>query len=424
MDYERFFNTISAARNPAPTRVLSNILANSKEKLICLYQGSPNPESYPFTEMTVKTSDGTEFTIAGKKMNTALQYNQTPGIPDLIKTLQEFSERSHHLNENFWDKYELHVTNGSQDGLCKTVEMILEQGSTILVPEIAYAGFLAMSRPYHPDYVQIESDDDGLIPEKLLEALEARWSPSDAGIAQDYPKFLYLNPTGANPTGINLAEERRHRIYDICVKYKILILDDDPYYFIQFHEKRMQSFLSMDTEGIVMRYESFSKILSAGMRVGFVIGPKPLMRRLALHTQISAIHASTIAQVMVQELFKSWGYSGLMRQVQKVEKLYKDRRDFTVQAADKYLRNLCVWKIPDGGLFLWLKVLGVEDTNDMIMVRAVEKKVLMLSGNHYFPDFTQKTPYVRISFSVAPLEDIETGIKLFSEMIKEELGNK
>lgn len=424
MDYERFFNTISASRNPAPTRILSNILANSKEKLICLYQGSPNPESYPFVEMTAKTSDGTEIKISGKGMNTALQYNQTPGIPDLIRTLKEFTTKTHNLTENFWNIYDLQITNGSQDGLCKTAEMFLEQGTSILVPEIAYAGFLAMVKPYHPNMITIQSDDDGMIPEKLKEVLESSWKPSDVDTDPSYPKFLYLNPTGANPTGINLIEERRHEIYDICAKYKILILDDDPYYFIQFHKERIASFLSMDTVGIVMRFESFSKILSAGMRVGFVIGPKPLMYRLGLHTQISTIHASTIAQVMVSELFKIWGYPGLMKQVEKIERLYRDRRDFTVRAAEKYLTGLCTWKIPDGGLFLWVKVLGIEDTEEMIMVRAVEKKVLMLSGNHYYPDSSQKSPYARISFSVAPLEDIETGIRFFAEMIKEEMQRK
>ena len=124
-----------------------------------------------------------------------------------------------------------------------------------------------------------------MIPESLKKVL-SQWTPGEE--STNIPKFLYINPTGANPTGTVLPLERRREIYHLCCEYNLLLLEDDPYYYLQFEEKELRppSFLSMDTEARVVRFDSFSKILSSGIRLGFVTGPKPIIDRIVLHMQV------------------------------------------------------------------------------------------------------------------------------------------
>lgn len=420
--YDKFLNRLSRNRKATITREMRDLSINSKEKVIELYIGAPNPKTFPFEAMSMQTRDGEEIRISGPKIETALQYQATNGNPGLVRTLKDFSEQIHGLNQDFWETHAIQVTNGSQDGLCKSIEMLLDFGNTILIPDYVYSGFLFTTKPYEPNFVRIETDENGLKPESLKESLEARWKPEDFGRAPDYPKLLYVNTSAANPTGVNTPRARVEEIYKICALYDILILEDDPYYFLQYDNKGSKaSFVAVDTKGIVLRFDSFSKVLSAGMRLGFVTGPKPLVHRINLHSMISVVHASSIAQVMANELLCKWGYQGLLSHAEKVSTFYREQRDFALSMAEKYLTGLCTWNIPQGGMFLWLKVLGLKSTYDMLMVRAVEKKVLLLPGNQFTPDQTVPCPYARISFSLASREDIESGMCCFAELIKEEI---
>ena len=122
------------------------------------------------------------------------------------------------------------------------------------------------------------------------------------------PKIMYINPTGANPTGTVLPLDRRRKIYEIASKFDLLILEDDPYYYLQFTKgNRVPSFYSMDVDGRVLRFDSFSKILSSGLRLGFVTGPKPLIERIMLHMQVSSMHTTSLSQFIANDLLQEWG---------------------------------------------------------------------------------------------------------------------
>lgn len=138
--------------------------------------------------------------------------------------------------------------------------------------------------PYKPNYMVVPGDNKGMRSDALRDVLSQSGEKSK-------PKFLYINPTGANPTGTMVPESRRREIYDLASQHDMLILEDDPYYFLQFAsgDSRPRSFLSMDTEGRVLRFDSFSKVLSSGLRLGFVTGPSPLIERINLHMQVHFI---------------------------------------------------------------------------------------------------------------------------------------
>ncbi|TRY64269.1 hypothetical protein TCAL_03982 [Tigriopus californicus] len=411
MNYARFINQISARRQPSIIREITKMLANAPPTMIPLSGGLPNPAMFPFMEASFKLNDGSQFSLKGNDMKQALQYISTNGLESLVHQLKLVQETVHNLPGDFWSNRDLIVTHGSQDGLAKAFEMTMNQGEGIIVEEFIYSGTLAILSPYQPDLMVIKNDKDGMIPSDLREKLAQ---------AKTIPKLIYLNPTGANPTGYNLTAERRREIYQICSKYDILIFEDDPYYFLQFGESRIPSFLSMDTDGRVLRFDSFSKILSSGIRLGFLSGPRPLMNRIVLHMQSSLIHASSLSQVITNELFKQWGTQGFLDHVHKVEQFYRQRRDCMSQAADKHLAGLCEWSIPEGGMFLWIKVHGVEDTWDMILEHAFKKEVSLLPGKPFMAEPNKPCSYLRAAFSLASEKDIDLGFQRLAEVIREE----
>ncbi len=134
--------------------------------------------------------------------------------------------------------------------------------------------------PYTPNYMVVPSDHHGMKVNALKSMLDNAQGSSKA------PKLLYINPTGANPTGTVLPEDRRRDLYELACQHDLIILEDDPYYFLQFMPTPPPSLLSMDTEGRVLRFDSFSKVLSSGLRLGFVTGPPPLVERIGLHMQV------------------------------------------------------------------------------------------------------------------------------------------
>ena len=421
MNYARYINRLSANRKPSIIREMTALLAKSGPEMIPLSGGLPNPAMFPFKASALTIKDGTTVNIDGPAMDAALQYLPTQGLAELVGRLRNWQVKVHSPPEPTWSNSDLLVTSGSQDGLCKACEMMLDEGDSVVVEDYIYSGTLAIMNPYKPNYVAISSDQDGMRPDKLREALAAKWRPEEMETTKGAPKFMYINPTGANPTGRVLTAERRKEIYQIACEYKLLILEDDPYYYMQFEGGRVPSFYSMDVDGRVMRFDSFSKILSSGIRMGFVTGPKPLVNRIMLHMQVSVISAASLSQVVTNQLLKSWGDDGLNAHIAKIADFYQDRRDVMVAAAEKHLTGLCEWSAPKGGMFLWIRVDGVEDTWDMIMRRGLERNIMLLPGRAFSTKPEEPCPYLRASFSLASKENVDIALGRLAGLIRDEM---
>jgi len=201
----------------------------------------------------------------------------------------------------------------------------------------------------------------------------------------------------------------------------LIIFEDDPYYFLQFEKERTPSFLSIDVDGRVIRFDSLSKILSSGIRLGFVTGPKPLLEPITFHMQVSVLHASSLSQVIVSELFREWGQDGFLEHADRVRDFYLSQREVMLESAKTHLTGLAEWNVPQGGMFLWMKILGLADTHPMIMKRALKKDVILLPGREFMTDPSKPCPYVRAAFSLATPENIDRGFRNLAELIREEL---
>jgi len=185
-------------------------------------------------------------------------------------------------------------------------------------------------------------------------------------------------------------------------------------------EKAPMSFLSMDVEGRVIRFDSFSKMISSGMRIGWVTGPKFLIERIQFDQQGSALHPSGISQTILLAILNTWGYEGWERQLISVQRTYKERRDWLIHYAEKYLKGLAEWFIPSAGMFVWFKLLGISDTRELIKTKAVQEKFLMVPGSSFHPE-EKPSSYIRASYSTATLEQMEEAILRLSVLLKKEM---
>ncbi|KAI9555460.1 hypothetical protein GHT06_017975 [Daphnia sinensis] len=420
MNYTRFINGLSAARKPSPIREMTKLLTQGSPDLVFLASGVPNPSMFPFQGASINLRDGSTIQLEGKTINDALQYGPTQGYGPLLAQLKEMQQELH--SPPCWTNTEVLITNGSQDGLCKAFEMMMNLNDYIIVQEPVYAGTLAILNPYKPQYVPVQCDANGLIPEELRRSLESKWKSEDTQSSKsDVPKVLYVNPAGANPTGVSIPLSRRQEIYQIAKDFDLIIFEDDPYYFLQFDKERTPSFLSLDTDGRVIRFDSLSKVLSSGIRLGYVTGPRELVEPITYHMQVSVLHASSLSQVLVSELLKQWGQEGFLVHVDRVQKFYSQQRGIMLKAAETHLTGLAEWNVPQGGMFLWIKCLGVSDTRPMIMDRALKKDVILLPGREFMTDPSQPCPYMRASFSLASPENIDRGFRNLAQLIREEI---
>ncbi|XP_011299937.1 kynurenine/alpha-aminoadipate aminotransferase, mitochondrial [Fopius arisanus] len=413
IDYSHFKTSISKRRRTAATRELTKIAYSMPHSVISLAEGMPNEETFPITEISLKLPDGTRLFLDGEELAAALQYIPSQGYPPLVEAMRDYQKRAH--NPPLWENRDVVVVSGSQDGLSKALEAIIGPGEPILVQDPLYPGASVVLTPHQAEMIPIKQDKLGIIPEELRNTLIKREYEG-----KEMPKMLYVNASGANPTGTVIPLDRRKEIYRIACEYNFLILDDDPYHFMCFDEQP-RTFLSLDTEGRVIRLDSFSKVLASGLRLGLITAATPLVASIELHMQSSHLHASTLSQVLFHKIYKTWGFDGFMRHYAFIRSFYRERRDKMIEFARKYLQDLVEFDAPSGGFFLWLKVNGIEDTWKMVMQNGVKNGILLAPGAAFMADPSEPCSAIRASYAKATYEEMELAMERLSRLIREEL---
>lgn len=267
MDYSNHLTAISKSRKHSAIRVMQKYLL--EPDMISLGGGLPNPSTFPIHSMSLN-----EVPMPTSKLLQSLQYGATLGTKDLLDFLVKLQTTVHGRCEN------IIVGTGSQDLICKAVEMLVERDETIMVEGPTYVGVLAFLRPYCK-IVEIELDDKGLSAahfEEVLKSYPDSIDSSTPGGKGKRPNVIYTVPTAGNPTGISTSVERKKEILLLAEKYDVIIMEDDPYYYLSFDGPK-PSYYSLDTQGRVLRFDSFSKILCPGARLGFATGPPILIER-------------------------------------------------------------------------------------------------------------------------------------------------
>ncbi|KAG5637955.1 hypothetical protein H0H81_002483 [Sphagnurus paluster] len=221
--------------------------------------------------------------------------------------------------------------------------------------------------------------------------------------------------------------ERRKEVLRLAREHDLIILEDDPYYYLYYGKaERPPSYFALELEepevGRVLRFDSLSKILSAGIRIGFASGPKPLLQAIDRHTSASNLQTASLTQAIVYKLLASWGYEGFTAHTRKVAEFYRARRDVFERAMQTHLKGIAEWSTPQAGMFFWFKLLLSEDPNaegdseSAIRNDAVERGVLALPGTIFLPN-GQKTGFVRASFSLNSEAEIFEALKRLRQVV-------
>jgi len=381
----------------------------------------PNPSTFPIKGLRfdLQRAGGRaeEVALSPEALRTALQYSPTRGLPKLTAWLLEQQRREHAPPEAAAAGLDVAVTTGSQDAFSRALDALVGPGRAVLIESPTYAGALACLEPSGAVLAEVETDGEGLRPDALRAVLQA-WDEAARGAPR--PRVLYTVPTGCNPTGATLPEIRRRAVYEVAREFDLIILEDDPYYYLQHDaSKAVRSLLSMDVDGRVLRFDSFSKILSAGLRLGWATGPKALVERLALHMEATVLHTSGLSQAVAHAMLERWGHDGFGEHVGAVRDFYRQRCDVFLAAAERHLCGLCEWSAPTAGMFVWLRCVGVDDTTQLVMEGAQENKVLFVPGSAFLPGGGKTpSPFVRAAFSTASDEDIDEALRRLAGMLR------
>lgn len=418
-DYSSFITPLSARRQPSAIRSLMPLL--KIPGMISLGGGLPNSDMFPFEELSFKVKSGPTLTLTSAELTEALQYSPTPGLPKLVQLLKDLQISEHKPVYNDWD---ISITNGSQEALTLAFAMLLDENRSVIVEDPTYSGALAFLQPLGCKILGVPTDEYGIIPDQLRHYLTHL--PHNV----PKPKVIYTIPTGQNPSGSTATTQRKAQIYEIACEHNLIILEDDPYYYLafgkdkapnddaMFQRSKINSYFSMDTQKRVLRFDSLSKVLSSGARIGTVTGPAPLIQRINFHTQATTLHASGLSQMMMLKLFNHWGENGFQNHVKNCALFYLKRRDLFHQAALKHLTPFATWSIPTAGMFMWFKCNNIKNTKAMIEQKAVDAKVLLVPGQAFSPSNTE-SPYVRAAFSTASYSEMDTALSRFATLLKQ-----
>ncbi|KAF9260113.1 PLP-dependent transferase [Marasmius fiardii PR-910] len=433
--YEQFLSEQSLKRKPSAIRSLFPL--EKKPGVLTLLAGKPNASTFPFTSLSFTArcpspdpallgpSGGPRDTdvhvnITPEDLALGLQYSDTAGVPALLEWLQGLQEKMHGRQAN-GEGWRISVGSGSQDLIFKAVNSIVNPGDPVLVETPMYAGVIPMFVNLKCELYEVETDAEGISSNSLRQILEA-W-PQE----KPKPKVLYTVPYGCNPTGMTASLARRKEVLKLAREHNFLILEDDPYYYLYYGTaERVPSYFTLELEepevGRVLRFDSLSKILSSGLRVGFATGPDRLLAAIDANTATSNLQSSSLTQVLAIGLLKQWGYDGFLTHTRGISAFYGQKRDVFEAAMNRHLKGLCEWVAPQAGMFFWFKlIVPDEDSNAIIRTKAFENGILALPGNVFNPN-GGKSAYVRASFSLLTPEDVEEAVKRLAKTIKEARG--
>ncbi|KAF7329111.1 Aminotran-1-2 domain-containing protein [Mycena kentingensis (nom. inval.)] len=401
--------------------------------MISLLAGRPNPTTFPFETITMKLRPATAgaesetITLEGDELTEGLQYGPTAGATKLIKWLEEFQTYVH-KREPDPASWSVAVGSGSQDLMYKASLALIDEGDFVLIEAPVYAGVLGFFAALPCKLVEVGADSQGLNPANLENVL-SNWDTTHPG--KPYPKFLYTIPSGSNPTGASIPEARKIEVLKIAKKYNILILEDDAYAFLYYGPTggKARSYLELEPEvnaeqGRVVRFDSLSKVVSSGMRVGFLTAHPLLCATVNMVTSNTNLQPNSLTQIMVHALLSRWGPEGFLRHCERVAALYRAKRDAFETLARKYLADdgLAEWVSPVAGMFLYIKLIVTPgedcDSHALVLQRAVAKGVLGVPGTAFMP-LGGKTSYIRVSFSLIDDKDAEEACRRLREAVLE-----
>jgi 2-aminoadipate transaminase len=396
---QRFAQRTQRMRSSAVRELLK---LTEQPDIISFAGGLPAPETFP-VERFVEASSKVMSEFGSK----ALQYSTTEGYRPLREMIARHANRYNmHI-----DADNVLITSGSQQALDLIGKVFINAGDHILMESPTYLGALQAWNAYGAEYVAAETDENGY----LIESVERQMRTG--------PKFIYALPNFQNPSGVTLSLERRHRLIAVADHYGVPILEDDPYGQLRYEGEHLPSLVTLDSDvrstngatysGNVIYLSTFSKTLSPGIRLGWIVAPAEVIRKLVQAKQGTDLHSGTLSQMVAFEV-ASGGF--LDHHVKTIRAVYRERRDAMLAAMAAHFPPGVSWTKPQGGLFLWLTLPGWMDATEVLRL-AVEQKVALVPGQSFFVDGSGRNT-ARLNFSNASPDMIREGIRRLARVLE------
>lgn len=364
--------------------------------VISLAGGNPATETFPSRELAEIARE-----ILLEQPELALQYNTPRGYAPFRELL---TARMHKTGDGR-DFDDLFIVTGGQQAIDLTAKVFCNEGDVVLTEEPSFIGALNDFRSYGVKLAGVPLDEDGVNVEALEKAMEA--NPN--------AKLFYTIPSFHNPTGITASLEKRKAVYAACVKHGVILLEDDPYKELPFDGVKLPSYKSMDTEGIVVCCNSFSKILSPGLRVGWVMAHRDIVAKMVDCKQSADVHTPMINQLMAMTYLQRYDIDAA---ISKMQTLYGRKCKVMLDAIETYLPDTVSHTTPKGGLFIWCDLNSDHDTREVAQYCA-ERKVVFVPGSTFMTDMDAPCSAFRLNYSTMADDRIVEGVKLLGSALKE-----
>ncbi|TCL39340.1 2-aminoadipate transaminase [Anaerospora hongkongensis] len=357
--------------------------------------GLPAPELFPVEEMkavctAVLSDDG----------RAALQYSTTEGYQPLREQITARMAEAGVVASCT----DVLIVSGSQQGLDLTGKVFLDEGDIVICESPTYLAAINAFKTYSPQFVEVAMDEQGMIMSALEETL------------QRYPqaKLIYTIPDFQNPTGRTMSIDRRKRLVELANQYDVMVMEDNPYGELRFAGERVPPVKAFDTEGRVIYQSTFSKVLTPGIRVGWLCAAPEILQKYIIFKQSTDLHTNTMAQRQVSKFMEMFD---LKEHIEKIRKVYKTRRNLMLEAIKSEFPAGVTYTQPDGGLFLWVELPKELNARDLL-IKCLEKQVAFVPGGAFFPNGGNENT-LRLNFSNMSEERIVEGIARIGKLIKE-----
>lgn len=380
-----------------PVSAIREILKVTEHpEIISFAGGLPAPELFPVAAIAKAHAD-----VFADEGPAALQYSTTEGWRPLREWIaQRMQKRGIAATAD-----RVLITTGSQQGIDLVGKVFIERGDAVVVENPCYLAALQAFSGYEASFISIDSDDEGMRVEQIENVLK-----------HSSPKLIYIVSEFANPKGTTLPYERRQKLIELSARYRVPILEDNPYSELRYTGEWPQPLAALDRDGLVIHISTFSKTLSPGMRLGWLIASEEIFQMLVVAKQAADLHTSTIEQRAAARLLQSFDYDGHVGHLCEV---YGERCQAMLSAMQRYFPSEARWTRPEGGLFLWVE-LPESVSAEELFEEAIAERVAFVPGTSFFA-CERKLNFMRLNFSNAQPEMIEEGIKRLGSVLKRRL---
>lgn len=398
--WSSFFSTDTKFLKSSEIRDLLKLTEG--RNVISFAGGLPDPSTFPAEDIAKITQE-----ILSSKASSALQYSATAGVMELRKELVNFAglRGIRGIRED-----NVFVTVGSQEALFILFNILVDPGDHVFVERPTYLTALNVLRTKKPTFHGFEVDAEGPKIEQLENELK---KVSREG---GKPKLLYVIPTAQNPAGTTIGVDKRKHILELASQYDLLVVEDDAYGFLVFEGDNPPPLKALDKEGRVIYLGTFSKILSPGLRLGWIIADEEVIREVELFKQNVDLHTPSLNQYIAAEALRR---GVIQNNLPKIRSLYREKRDHMLTAIQTHFPSQVKWSRPVGGMFVFSWLPQGLDTTKMLE-ESMRRGVAYVPGTSFYYDYGGRNT-MRINYSFPKKDEIEKGIQILGDIIKEKL---